>query len=31
VAADGTLARIWRKVKPDAHAAAVIEAAAALK
>ncbi|MBL6455414.1 thioredoxin-dependent thiol peroxidase [Belnapia sp. T6] len=30
VAADGTIARIWRKVKPEAHAAEVLRAAAAL-
>ena len=30
VGADGKIARIWRKVKPDAHAAQVLEAAAAL-
>lgn len=30
VGADGRIARIWRKVKPDAHAAQVLEAAAAL-
>jgi peroxiredoxin Q/BCP len=30
VRADGTIARIWRKVKPEAHAAQVLEAAAAL-
>ncbi|MDB5372830.1 MAG: peroxiredoxin [Belnapia sp.] len=30
VAADGTIARIWRKVKPEAHAAEVLKAAAAL-
>ena len=26
VAADGTIARVWRKVKPEAHAAAVLQA-----
>ena len=30
VGADGTVRRVWRKVKPEAHAAAVIEAANAL-
>jgi peroxiredoxin Q/BCP len=30
VGADGKIARIWRKVKPEAHAAQVLEAAAAL-
>ncbi|HWT08489.1 MAG TPA: thioredoxin-dependent thiol peroxidase [Roseomonas sp.] len=30
VGADGTIRRIWRKVKPEAHAAQVLEAAAAL-
>lgn len=30
VGADGKIAKIWRKVKPEAHAAQVIEAAAAL-
>ncbi len=30
VGADGRIARIWRKVKPEAHAAQVLEAAAAL-
>lgn len=30
IGADGKIARIWRKVKPDAHAAQVLEAAAAL-
>lgn len=30
VGADGKIARIWRKVKPDQHAAQVLEAAAAL-
>lgn len=30
VGADGKIAKIWRKVKPDAHAAQVLEAAAAL-
>ena len=30
VAADGTIARIWRKVKPAGHAAQVLEAARAL-
>jgi peroxiredoxin Q/BCP len=31
VAADGTVARVWRKVKPEAHAADVLKAAEALK
>jgi peroxiredoxin Q/BCP len=31
VAADGTLAKIWRKVKPEVHAADVLKAAQALK
>jgi peroxiredoxin Q/BCP len=30
VGADGRIVRIWRKVKPDQHAAQVLEAAAAL-
>lgn len=30
VAANGTVARVWRKVKPEAHAAEVMVAAAAL-
>jgi thioredoxin-dependent peroxiredoxin len=30
VAADGTLAKIWRKVKPEVHAADVLKAAQAL-
>lgn len=30
VGADGKIAKVWRKVKPDAHAAQVLEAAAAL-
>jgi peroxiredoxin Q/BCP len=30
VGADGKIAKIWRKVKPEAHAAQVLEAAAAL-
>lgn len=30
VGADGTIKAIWRKVKPEAHAAAVLEAATAL-
>ncbi|NMJ39731.1 thioredoxin-dependent thiol peroxidase [Roseomonas sp. JC162] len=30
VGADGKIVRIWRKVKPEAHAAQVLEAAAAL-
>ncbi len=30
VGADGTIKAIWRKVKPEAHAAAVLEAAKAL-
>ncbi len=30
VGADGTIRRIWRKVKPEAHAAQVLGAAAAL-
>ena len=30
VTADGTIARIWRKVKPEAHAAQVLDAAKAL-
>ncbi len=30
VGADGKVVRIWRKVKPEAHAAQVLEAAAAL-
>jgi peroxiredoxin Q/BCP len=30
VGADGKIARIWRKVKPEQHAAQVLEAAAAL-
>ena len=30
VGADGKIVKIWRKVKPDAHAAQVLEAAAAL-
>lgn len=30
VGADGKIVKIWRKVKPEAHAAQVIEAAAAL-
>ena len=30
VGADGRIVRIWRKVKPEAHAAQVLEAAAAL-
>ena len=30
VGADGRIARIWRKVKPEAHAAQVMEAAKAL-
>ena len=30
VGADGTIKAIWRKVKPEAHAAAVLEAANAL-
>jgi peroxiredoxin Q/BCP len=31
VDANGTVARVWRKVKPDAHAADVLKAAQALK
>ena len=31
VAADGTIAKVWRKVKPEAHAAEVTQAAAALR
>jgi peroxiredoxin Q/BCP len=30
VGADGKVAKVWRKVKPEAHAAQVLEAAAAL-
>jgi len=30
VGADGRIAKVWRKVKPEAHAAAVLEAANAL-
>ena len=30
VGADGKVVKVWRKVKPDAHAAQVLEAAAAL-
>jgi peroxiredoxin Q/BCP len=30
VGADGRVVKVWRKVKPDAHAAAVLEAAQAL-
>ena len=30
VGADGVVKRIWRKVKPDAHAAQVMDAAKAL-
>ncbi|WP_198376629.1 thioredoxin-dependent thiol peroxidase [Neoroseomonas rubea] len=30
VGADGTIVKLWRKVKPEAHAAQVLEAAAAL-
>jgi peroxiredoxin Q/BCP len=30
VGADGKVARVWRKVKPEAHAAEVLKAAAAL-
>jgi peroxiredoxin Q/BCP len=30
VGADGKIAKVWRKVKPEAHAAQVLEAAAAL-
>ena len=30
VGADGRVVQVWRKVKPDAHAAAVLEAARAL-
>lgn len=30
VGADGRVAKVWRKVKPEAHAAAVLEAAKAL-
>jgi peroxiredoxin Q/BCP len=30
VGADGRIVRIWRKVKPEAHAAQVLEAAATL-
>ena len=30
VGADGRVARVWRKVKPDAHAAEVLEAARTL-
>jgi peroxiredoxin Q/BCP len=30
VGADGKIVRIWRKVKPEQHAAQVLEAAAAL-
>ena len=30
VGADGKIVKVWRKVKPDAHAAAVLEAAQGL-
>jgi peroxiredoxin Q/BCP len=30
VGADGKIVKVWRKVKPEAHAAQVLEAAAAL-
>ena len=30
VDADGRVARVWRKVKPEAHAAEVLKAAGAL-
>ena len=31
VGADGKIAKVWRKVKPEAHAAQVMEAAKGLK